>query len=251
MPFVQPDFAQPPRALSREESRLVDANAEKLGMKGIVLMENAGLGLTRVVLEQLEALQAKPGAVIGIVAGRGNNAGDGFVLARQLALRGYTPKVAFCGDRAAVRAKAKSETDADINLNIIERSGVFIQDVLDGPQLNVLLSGWSDAVLLVDAMLGTGLSGELRDDYKAWIEVFNAARCGLKVAVDIPSGLDCDTGKPLGAAVKASCTVTFVGRKLGFEQPGAAEYTGLVHVVPIGCPEAAWAHVKTIEEAKY
>eukprot|EP00413_Alexandrium_margalefii_P035991 CAMPEP_0204581348 /NCGR_PEP_ID=MMETSP0661-20131031/44592_1 /ASSEMBLY_ACC=CAM_ASM_000606 /TAXON_ID=109239 /ORGANISM="Alexandrium margalefi, Strain AMGDE01CS-322" /LENGTH=242 /DNA_ID=CAMNT_0051590527 /DNA_START=65 /DNA_END=793 /DNA_ORIENTATION=- len=231
-------FAQPPRALAREEAREVDKKAEDLGMIGIMLMENAGLGLTHFVLQELERRGAQPGAVVGIVGGRGNNAGDGFVLARHLVLRGFVPKVAFCGDRA----KAKRDTDAGVNLTVIERSGVSIEDVLDGPQLAAVLAKWSDAVVLVDAMLGTGLTGELREDYKAWIEVLNAAP-QPKIAVDIPSGLDCDTGRPLGAAVKAACTVTFVGRKLGFDQPGAEEYTGPVHVVPIGCPAGSWAHV--------
>mmetsp|Transcript_59531 Transcript_59531/g.159492 ORF Transcript_59531/g.159492 Transcript_59531/m.159492 type:complete len:243 (-) Transcript_59531:84-812(-) len=231
-------FAQPPRALAREEAREVDQRAEDLGMIGIVLMENAGLGLTHFVLQELQSRGAGPGAVVGIVGGRGNNAGDGFVLARHLVLRGYVPKVAFCGDRA----KAKRDTDAGVNLTVIERSGVSIEDVLDGPQLAAVLAKWSGAAVLVDAMLGTGLSGELREDYKAWIEVLNAAP-QPKIAVDIPSGLDCDTGRPLGAAVRAACTVTFVGRKLGFDRPGAEEYTGPVHVVPIGCPAASWAHV--------
>jgi len=232
-------FATPPRPLSREEARLVDGNAEKLGQPTITLMENAGIGLTNVVVAELQKRQAPPGSVVGIVGGRGNNAGDGFVLARHLLLRGYVPRVAYCGDRA----KAKRDSDAGLNLTIIERAGtVPITDVADGPALASLLAEWNDAVLLVDALLGTGLSGELRADYKAWIEVLNAA-AQPKIAVDIPSGLDCDSGEPLGAAVKAACTVTFVGTKVGFEKTGASDYTGPVHVVPIGCPSMCWDHV--------
>merc|ERR1712023_114778 len=97
-------------------------------------------------------------------------------------------------------------------------------------------------VLLIDAMLGTGLKGAVRDDYKAWIEALNEAP-QPKLSVDIPSGLDCDTGLPLGAAVRAVRTVTFVGRKVGFDNPSSQEYTGQVDVVSIGCPAQCWAHV--------
>lgn len=234
--------AQPPRPLTREEAVQVDAEADKMGQPGLVRMENAGLGLTKVVLGELDARRAPPGAVVGIVGGRGNNAGDGFVLARHLALAGYVPKVAYCGDRA----RAKRDSDAGVNLTVIEHSGVSVTDVANGPELAALLAGeWAGAVLLVDAMLGTGLQGELRADYKAWIEALNAAP-QPKVAVDIPSGLDCDTGLSLGAAVRAACTVTFVGPKKGFGAPGADAYTGTVYVASIGCPSQCWAHVAAL-----
>merc|ERR1719433_2012501 len=150
--------ALPPRALTRQEAVDVDNKSYELGCVGLVNMENAGLGLTKAVLRELEERGAAPGAVVGIVGGRGNNAGDGFVLARHLMLHGYTPTVAFCGDRA----KAKRDSDAGINLTLIERTGVAIEDVPDGPALEKLLANWSEAgcVLLVDAMLGTGLTGE-------------------------------------------------------------------------------------------
>ena len=164
----------------------------------------------------------------------------GFVLARQLALRGFRPRVAYCGDRAA----AKRDTDAGINLSVLENFKTCeIVDVKDGPELRELLcESWSDAALLVDALYGTGLSSQLRPEGVALIEALNAAP-QPKVACDLPSGLDCDTGVPLGTAVRAIRTATFVGRKLGFDQPGAEEYTGAVSVIPIGCPVECWAHV--------
>mmetsp|Transcript_6067 Transcript_6067/g.9819 ORF Transcript_6067/g.9819 Transcript_6067/m.9819 type:complete len:237 (-) Transcript_6067:8-718(-) len=229
--------AQPPRSLNREEVRLVDANAEKMGQPGIVLMENAGLGLTKEVEDELSQLSAPAGAVVGIVCGRGNNGGDGYVCARHLQLRGYTPKIAFCGDRA----KADRKQDYGINLTVVENFGISVTDVTDGEQLSSLLGEWNPT-LLVDAMLGTGLTGELRDDYKSWISALNASKAPI-IAVDIPSGLDCDTGLPLGASVKACKTVTFVARKIGFDQPGAEDYTGKVVVVSIGCPSTCWGHV--------
>lgn len=235
--IVLKTFAQPARALSREEVRAVDEKAIALGLPGIVLMENAALGLTRVVIEELEKRDAL-GAAVVIVAKTGNNGGDGFVVARHLALMGYLPRVAYCGDRS----KAKRETDAGINLTVLERSGETIVDVPDAAALAALLRQWSDASLVVDCLYGTGLATMMRPDGIALVEALNA--CPLpKIACDLPSGLDCDTGRPLGAAVRASRTVTFVGRKKGFDEPASREYTGPVDVIPIGCPPQSWSHV--------
>ena len=203
-------------------------------------MENAALGLTDVVCEELAKLGAGPGAVVGVVTKTGNNGGDGFVLARQLRLRGFDARVAYCGDRA----KAKRETDAGINLGVIEHMmPEAIVDVGSGAELARVLAEWSDACLLVDCLYGTGLDKPLRPDGVALVEALDAAPQPI-VACDLPSGLDCDSGAPLGAAVKAVRTATFVGRKKGFDAPGAEAYTGEVTVVPIGCPESCWAHVE-------
>ena len=186
------------------------------------------------------AMGAPSDAVVGIVAKTGNNGGDGFVLARQLLLRGYTPRVAYCGDRKA----AKRETDAGINLTVIENmEGVLIRDVADGAALAATLKEWSDATLLVDCLYGTGLDRTLRPDGVALVEALDAATTP-KVACDLPSGLDCDTGAPLGACVKAVRTATFVARKKGFDVAGSEAYTGKVDVVPIGCPAGCWDHVQ-------
>ncbi len=172
---------------------------------------------------------------VGIVVGRGNNGGDGLVLARHLTLRGYAPRVAYCGSAAA----ARRDTDAGINLTIVERSGISLTEVSDGAALAALLASWSDVPLIVDALFGTGLASELRADARQLVLALDHA-VAPKLAVDIPSGLDCDRGLPLGAAVRAVRTVTFVARKVGFDQPGAEAYTGPVDVVSIGCPPQAW-----------
>ena len=202
-------------------------------------MENAALGLTEVVCEELAKLGAPAGAAVGIVAKTGNNGGDGFVLARQLMLRGYSARVAYCGERAS----AKRETDAGINLSVLENmAGSSITDVASGEELTRVLNDWSDAVLLVDCLYGTGLAQPLRPDGVALVNALDAA-VQPKIACDLPSGLDCDTGVPLGAAVKAERTVTFVARKKGFDVEGSEAYTGKVTVVPIRCAEESWAHV--------
>ena len=87
--------------------------------------------------------------------------------------------------------------------------------------------------MIVDALFGTGLTGQLRDDYIQLIECINACDCPV-LAVDIPSGLDCDNGRPLGAAVRATYTVTFVAVKKGFAAESAASYTGEIYIASIG-----------------
>ena len=164
----------------------------------MVLMENAALGLTRVIVEEMKRRGAGSGAAVVIVAKTGNNGGDGFVVARHLTLLGYSPKVAYCGDRA----KANRTSDAGINLTVLERCGATVVDALDASALADLLRQWSDAVLVIDCLYGTGLAATMRPEGVALVEALNA--CPIpKIACDLPSGLDCDTGLPLGGAVRA------------------------------------------------
>lgn len=236
---MEPEWAaRPPRALSRAEVREVDRRAiEELGLAGPVLMENAGLGLARIVVEELRRRGAAAPARVAIACGAGNNGGDGLVLARHLQLAGHDPRVLFCADRAQVdRAR-----EAGMNLTVVERAGIPLEETRDGAALRAALERLGP-VLLVDALYGTGLAGPLREPGLGLVQALDGA--GLPVvAVDIPSGLDCDTGRPLGAAVHAVRTVSFVAEKLGFAAPGAREWTGQVEVVSIGCPPRAWAHV--------
>ena len=207
---------------------------EELGVAALELMENAGAEVADLCAELSHS-----GCSVVVVCGKGNNGGDGFVLARQLMLRGYTARVAYCGERA----KAKRETDAGINLSVLENmAGSSITDVASGEDLTRVLNDWSDAVLLVDCLYGTGLAQPLRPDGVALVNALDAA-VRPKIACDLPSGLDCDSGKPLGAVVRAVRTATFVARKKGFDEPGSEEFTGTVTVVPIGCPQECWAHV--------
>lgn len=217
-------YAQPPRPLTRAEVREVDRRAiEDLGVPGVVLMENAGRGLA-------DAIARVARGVVTVVCGTGNNGGDGWVAARHLLLRGHAPSLILCGERAKVTG------DAATNLTVLERAGVPYAVAADGAALERLLAvapGW-----VVDALFGTGLQGELRPDGRAFVEALDA--CGAPVlAVDLPSGLCADTGRPLGAAVRAQHTVTFVAPKRGFA--AAADYVGQVEVVSIGCPAQAWA----------
>jgi NAD(P)H-hydrate epimerase len=195
-------------------------------------MENAGAGLARAVEAHLERTGgAVSGAVVAIVCGKGGNGGDGLVLARHLAVAGHAPRIAL----TAAPAAFDRTSDAGVNLTIVERMRLPIEVALDGPALAALLAKWGDAVLVADALLGTGLSAPVREPALGLIEAMNASRKPI-VAVDLPSGLDTDTGLPLGAAVRATFTVTFAAPKKGFEAPGARDFTGPVTVVSIGTP---------------
>lgn len=224
----------PLRTLTREEVRSVDARAiSELGMPGLVLMENAGRGAA----ERL--LQCGVTGPVVVCAGKGNNGGDGFVIARHLSNHGVVVRVlCFCEPECLVPPQDPHAHVSDFltNYGILHAAGVQIQVFSPGrwepAELDAALS---DAEWIVDALLGTGAQGEVRPPLAAAIERINAS--GRKVlAVDLPSGLDCDTGRPQGMCVRADRTVTFVARKAGFDVPGSERWTGEIDVVEIGVP---------------
>ncbi|WZO98420.1 NAD(P)H-hydrate epimerase [Isosphaeraceae bacterium EP7] len=217
------------RALSREEVRSIDAKAAvELGLPTLLLMENAGQGAAALIRE----LAGGP-VKVAVVCGAGNNGGDGGVVARHLDGWGFTVKVVWLAAAGAVSG------DAGVQRLILEKSGI---DQVHWPEPTAAelagLWNWSDWV--VDGLLGTGLSRPLEGVLHAVVESLNASDRPV-VALDIPSGLDADTGKPLGLAVRARATATFVAPKLGFDAAGAADYTGEVRVVDIGLPRVALA----------
>jgi NAD(P)H-hydrate epimerase len=214
------------RTLTRAEVREVDRLAiEEYGLPGILLMENAGAGAARL----LESLQIE--GPVAIACGPGNNGGDGFVIARHLDAAGHAVRLVLACEPDRYRG------DAAVNLRVAERSGLTIEILADAG-----LTAWeralSAAAWVVDALLGTGAVGPPRGSVAAAIAAVTAARgAGARVlAVDLPSGLDCDTGTAPGACVRADVTATFVAAKAGFDRPGAAALTGAVHVLGIGVP---------------
>jgi len=218
------------RILNRQQVRRVDQRAiEEYGISGLVLMENAGRGVTDVLCQLGIA-----GPVV-IACGKGNNAGDGFVVARHLDLRGYPVRVLLWADPAELQG------DADANFRILEKTGVPILRVEAGAAADRVERHLADAAWIVDALLGTGARGEPRPPLDTAIDRINAARAP-KLAVDLPSGLDCDTGQAAQHTVVAAHTCTFVAPKPGFFVPGADHYTGQLHVLDIGAPR------KLIEE---
>jgi NAD(P)H-hydrate epimerase len=223
------------RPLSREEVRSIDERAAReLGMPTVILMENAGRGATAWLRDAAPPPRPAAGSRVLILCGPGNNGGDGGVVARHLDLWGYPVRLAWFARADRLRG------DAAVQHRILDRSG-FDQACWDGDgdpsattpeRLDALLA---DADWLVDALLGTGLTRPVEGTLRAVIEAVN--RSGKPTyALDLHSGLDADTGRPLGDAVRARATVTFVAPKLGFAAPGADAYTGAVTVVDIGVP---------------
>ncbi len=213
--------------MSRQEVRAFDVWAiDTAGIPGVVLMENAGRSCAELIKEKLAGVDSPK---VCVFCGTGNNGGDGYVIARHLLNSGFKVTVVICGDRNKVKG------DAKINLDILEQLGEPIEQ-LNPSDADIAgrVEGFAGgADMLVDSLFGTGLKGQLSDEYKQLIESINSQACPV-LAVDIPSGLDCDTGQPLGAAVRASCTVTFVAVKRGFTSANAEQYTGEIYVASIG-----------------
>jgi NAD(P)H-hydrate epimerase len=212
--------------LTRDQVRELDRRAiEEFGVPGIVLMENAGRNAAEILMRH-----NRERAPVVVVCGKGNNGGDGFVLARHLDNAGWPVSV------WALTTLGDLRGDAATNAEIARRSGIsqFAEPSISENGLYRLQAhrGW-----IVDAMFGTGLSGPLGAPFDSVIAAINAGAARV-LAIDIPSGLDCDTGEPLGPAIRAGHTVTFVAPKCGFANPAAAEWLGTLHVVGIGAPRA-------------
>ena len=214
--------------LSREQVRDVDRHAvDVCHVPSIVLMENAGRGAAELVLRRLER---RPGPV-AIVCGAGNNGGDGFVVARRLAIAGAAVRVLFTSSRERLKGDALSNHDAWLGV------GGAIVAVTES-HLGRFEEELQGASLVVDGLLGTGLDRPVTGFLAAVIERMNRAP-GFRLALDVPSGLDANTGCPLGVAVRADETVTFAALKLGLVTSVGADHAGPVTVVDIGIPPGA------------
>ena len=217
-------------SLSRDEVRELDRRAiEIAGVPGVVLMENAGRCAADEIEKFIAAMAPLPGnRRVAIVAGAGNNGGDGYVIARHLNLRGIET-ITFLAAPGGTMAP-----DSQTNLEILRKFGGDVRAAACGSDLAEQLRSVD---LIVDAVGGTGIRGALRGDLAVVVESINAAGQTVPVvAVDIPTGLDCDTGRADGPAVVAAMTVTFIARKKGFDAPGASRWTGEVRPVDIGVP---------------
>lgn len=217
-----------PTTLSRELVRDVDRRAiEDYGLPGIVLMENAARGC----VDWLCELGAK-GPVV-ICAGKGNNGGDGFAMSRHLTNRGIANRVLLFAREEELHG------DAAINWNVLRAAHADCRVFETTPSVAEIERELNSAEWIVDALLGTGTQGSLREPYRTVITAINNS--GRNVfAVDLPSGLDCDSGLPVegpsGLCIRATVTATFVARKQGFDHPAARELTGEVRVIDIGVP---------------
>jgi len=198
---------------------------EDYGVPSLVLMENSALRVVDVIAERFGPLRGKR---VGVVCGKGNNGGDGLAVARHLATRfGAEVEVWLAADPQALTG------DAAANFKMAVRFGLnFLAS--DAPQVK------GGAELIVDALLGTGIRGGVTGEYAEVISAMNGAGCPV-IAVDVPSGLDADTGKVEGACVRAALTVTFALPKVGLMVYPGAEYVGELVVADIGMPRQVMA----------
>ncbi len=218
------------RVVTAAEMRQIDQDTiEGIGIPGIVLMETAGSAIVRAIEQHYPTCKR-----IGILAGKGNNGGDGIVIARQLAHIGYdvylflvSPPESFTGEAA-------------VNLQIAKNLKLRIEEILTDAtretKESVSLNHIIRCELLVDAIFGTGLRGEVREPIAPLINTINNLPIPI-LSVDLPSGLDADTGNPLGTCVQADRTVTIGLPKRGLLVHPGAEFAGKLEVVDIGFPE--------------
>jgi len=223
--------------LTREAVRAIDQDAiERLGVPGVTLMEHAGRG----AFEQIRArLPGRLDAVL-VVCGPGQNGGDGFVVARHLAWSGFRPRVALGCDAERVQG------DARIQLERLRAIGIEPARVRSWAELHALGEG---ATLVVDALFGTGLTRALEGSYAELVATMNAlGALGVPtVALDLPSGVDADSGAVLGVAPGVALTLTFAALKRGLYQHPGAGLAGEVVCVPIGVPGPSSASTGLLE----
>ena len=203
------------------------------GLPGRVLMENAGRGATRVLLERFPDITLHR---VGVMAGRGNNGGDGFVIARYLAQKGVEVTVFLLSRRESLRG------DAAANLLLLGPLSVPVVEIPDAAAFSEQHALLWRQDFWVDAILGTGLQAEVRDFFKTVIHFINETGKPV-LAVDIPSGLSSDTGRPCGACIQATLTTSFAFPKIGHILHPGAGYTGHLEIIDIGIPPHIVAEV--------
>lgn len=204
------------KIISSDEARQLDKIAvEKFSIPSIILMENAGKNTAEIILKEFHPRQ------VAIFCGGGNNGGDGFVIARHLSNNDVKVKV------FTVQKISKYSGDALINLNIIQKIKIPVT-YLSAQKIKI-----PKVDLIVDALLGTGAKGKIREPYKKIIQKINLAKIPI-VSVDIPSGIDADTGKKQGIAVKSNLTVTMVAIKKGLRIHDGRKLSGKIIVTDIG-----------------
>ena len=223
-----------PWTLTREQARVFDATAATLyHMPGALLMENAGRGAA----ELLATLNPARGPAL-IVCGAGNNGGDGLVIARHAQTLGMAVAVWVVAPHSR-RGVIQLSDDAAINFEIVKASDIPLT-VLDpaepGEWQPAFHAACSQAAWIVDALFGTGLVRALTGPHAEIVHAINASGKPA-VAIDVPSGLDANTGDPLGPTVTAHCTATFVAPKAGFANPASRAFTGDIHVIAAGAPK--------------
>lgn len=211
------------KTITAFQSKLFDKKVKEIyGISTLVLMENAGRSVAEEVLKILETRKKK----VAIFCGKGNNGGDGFVCARHLLVKGIKPDIFLAGKIFEVKEEAK------INLEILLKLKQKIIEI-DERNLNMVKDKVSKYDLIVDALLGVGLEGEVRGVIRDLIGMINSSKAYV-LSIDIPSGLDATTGRILGVCVKAKKTITFVSPKRGMFKEEGPKYCGKIKTIDLG-----------------
>lgn len=219
--------------LTGEQMRRIDRRAiESLGIPSLILMESAGRGIADALMDEYPDAASRP---IVVLCGKGNNGGDGLVAARHLARRGIRSRVLLFGSAAEISG------DASVNLRAARASGLEVEEIADEATWSRVRGDLNRlGALVLDALLGTGVRGGARGLLAGVIDDVNASGAAV-VAVDLPSGLDADSGEVEGPAVAATRTYTLCRPKLPLVSGPAAPRAGIWRVIPIGIPESAVA----------
>src|SRR2546425_3926032 len=215
------------RVLNSAQMREADRRTiEEIGIPPLVLMENAG----RQVVAAMEAMHSDLLELeVAVLCGRGNNGGDGFVVARTLVQRGVDVSVFLMGRVAEVRG------DARTNLEILGRLGLTVVEIADSQAWELHFSEVSDCALIVDAIFGTGLNTPVSGLIQSVIADVNASGITV-VSIDMPSGLSADSHEPIGDSIEADTTVTLAAPKLPLVLPPAETRAGDIVIADIGIP---------------
>lgn len=218
--------------LTRQQSRNVDTIAiEQFGIPGVVLMENAGRNSAQIIQAEFESLSRR-GEIL-IACGPGNNGGDGLVIARHLTNWNIPVEVLLVG------SPDQLSHDATINFQIVDKMQVNLTHLEkngDPNQAIQTIMNRSTPAVFVDALLGTGAQGEPRPPIAPLVAWANRTDL-LRIAIDSPTGLDCETGQVSPTTFQAKLTLTFVAKKTGFQKETAASVLGTCHVIDIGIPK--------------
>lgn len=209
--------------LTREQTKIVDNYIiNELGLPSVILMENAGHGIAQYLLT------LQPNNKVIVCSGKGNNGGDGYVVARYLNLHKIDVEVYIFAHENDIKG------DAKIHLDIIKKIGIPIQ-YFDPSNINLdtLLNNLNKAEWIIDGLFGTGLATHLDAFYCDLINTINKTTSKI-LSIDVPSGLDCDTGQPFGASIKANVTCTLLSMKKGFLSMRSQNYFGKIKIINLG-----------------
>lgn len=236
------------RILNAEQMREADRRTiQDIGIPSLVLMENAGRQVTAALESMFSDLAERH---VAIVCGKGNNGGDGFVVARTLQQRGIAVSVFLVGQVAEVRG------DARVNLEILGRIGLSVVEIADEGQWELHMSQVSACDLIIDALFGTGLKTPLAGIYETIVADINELGIPV-VSIDLPSGMSADTSDLIGDAIDATVTVTLGAPKLPLVLPPAEQQSGEVVIADIGIPadvidglDGPWVELMTREQMR-